>query len=66
MWTRQAPLPRRFCSGMAVINDGEKHAIFYSIAEDTGMIGMDWGVNFCVDGLDRNDAYNPHCRSAKP
>ena len=37
-----------------------------SIGEDTGMIGMDWGVNFCVVGLDRNWAYNPGCRAAKP
>jgi hypothetical protein len=30
------------------------------------MIGMNWGVNVCVDGLDRNDAYSPGCRAAKP
>jgi hypothetical protein len=64
-WAAQS-IPRRYCSGTAVINDSSRHPLFYSIAEDTGMIGMDWGVNFCVDGLDRNDAYNPHCRSAKP
>jgi hypothetical protein len=55
-----------FCSGVALINDGLRHPIYYSIAEDTGMIGMDWGVNFCVVGLDRNWAYEPHCRAAKP
>jgi len=64
-WGAQS-IPRRFCRGTAVINDGAKRPIFYSIAEDTGMIGMDWGVNFCVVGLDRNWAYNPDCRSAKP
>lgn len=64
-WAAQS-IPRRYCSGTAVINDGAKHPIYYSIAEDTGMIGMDWGVNFCVAGLDRNWAYNPACRSAKP
>jgi hypothetical protein len=64
-WAAQS-IPRRFCSGTAVINDGAKHPMYYSIAEDTGMIGMDWGVNFCVVGLDRNDAYSPRCRAAKP
>jgi hypothetical protein len=64
-WAAQS-IPRRFCSGTALINDGAKHPIYYSIAEDTGMIGMDWGVNFCVVGLDRNWAYNPGCRSARP
>jgi hypothetical protein len=64
-WAAQS-IPRRFCSGTALINDGARHAIYYSIAEDTGMIGMDWGVNFCVVGLDRNMAYGPGCRAAKP
>jgi hypothetical protein len=27
---------------------------------------MGWGVNFCVEGLDRNWAYNPDCRAARP
>ena len=64
-WAAQS-IPRRFCTGVAVINDGLKHQMYYSIAEDTGMIGVGWGVNFCVVGLDRNDAYNPDCRSARP
>lgn len=64
-WAAQS-IPRRFCRGMALINDGERHAIYYSIGEDTGMIGMDWGVNFCVTGLDRDWAYNPSCRAARP
>jgi hypothetical protein len=64
-WGAQA-IPRRFCSGAAVINDGTKHPIYYSIAEGTGAIGASWGVNFCVTGLDRNWAYNPACRAARP
>lgn len=64
-WAAQA-IPRRFCSGTAVVNDGVKRPIYYSIAEDTGSIGMDWGVNFCVVGLDRNWAYEPACRAARP
>jgi hypothetical protein len=64
-WAAQS-IPRRFCSGVAVINDGGRTPIYYSIAEDTGMIGMDWGVNFCVVGLDRDWAYNPACRAARP
>lgn len=64
-WAAQS-IPRRFCSGTALINDGKRHAIYYSIATDTGPIGMSWGVEFCVVGLDRNWAYNPACRAAKP
>jgi hypothetical protein len=64
-WAAQ-DIPRRFCSGTAVINDGARHAIFYSIAEDDGLVGNDWGVNFCVVGLDRSLAYGPACRAARP
>jgi len=65
-WAAQS-IPRRYCSGIAVINDGARRPLFYSIAEDTGMIGQSWGINFCVDGLDRNSAYGGgDCRAAKP
>jgi hypothetical protein len=64
-WAAQS-IPRRFCSGTAVINDGTQHLINYSIAEDTGLIGAGWGVNFCVADLDRNWAYRPECRAAGP
>jgi hypothetical protein len=64
-WAAQS-IPRRFCSGTAVISDGSKHQINYSIAEGTGLIGAGWGVNFCVVGLDRNYAYRPACRAASP
>lgn len=64
-WAAQS-IPRRFCSGTALINDGQRHPIYYSIASGTGPIGIDWGTNFCVVGLDRNWAYNPACRSARP
>jgi hypothetical protein len=59
-------IPRRFCSGVVEISDGSKHAIHYSIAEDTGMVGATWGVEWCVTGLDRNWAYNPACKMARP
>ena len=59
-------IPRRFCSGVVEVSDGRKHPIHYAIAEDTGMIGAKWGVEWCVVGLDRNWSYNPACKMAKP
>jgi hypothetical protein len=64
-WAAQS-IPRRFCTGTVLTNDGRRHPIYYSIASETGMIGMGWGTNFCVVGLDRNWAYNPACRAARP
>jgi hypothetical protein len=59
-------IPRRFCSGIALISDGRRHPIHYSIGEDTGIIGATWGVEWCIVGLDRNMAYSPACKMAKP
>lgn len=59
-------IPRRFCSGRALISDGHWRTLRYSIVEDGGMIGWSWGVQWCVVGLDRNWAYNPACLAAGP
>ena len=64
-WAAQS-MPQRFCSGTARVSDGSSHRIFYSIAEATSLIGVGWGINFCVVGLDRDFAYGPHCRAARP
>ena len=64
-WVRGS-IPRRYCTAVALISDGVKRPIYYSIAEDTGMIGWSWGVEWCVVGLDRNMAYNPGCKMARP
>jgi hypothetical protein len=64
-WAPNA-IPRRFCSALALVSDGRKHPIHYSIVEGDGMIGGGWGVDWCVVGLDRNWAYNPGCQMARP
>jgi hypothetical protein len=65
---RGAPqaVPRRFCHGIAQISDGRRHVVHYSILENSGWLGVSWGVEWCVVGLDRNWAYNPSCRMARP
>jgi hypothetical protein len=59
-------IPRRFCKGVALVSDGIKRPVYYSIIEDGGIIGATWGVEWCVVGLDRNWAYNPRCKMARP
>jgi hypothetical protein len=59
-------IPRRYCSGIALTSDGIKRTVHYSIAEDTGMIGSMWGIEWCVEGLDRNWAYSPASKMARP
>jgi hypothetical protein len=59
-------IPRRFCSADVMTSDGKMRAVHYSIIEDGGFAGFGQGVEWCVTGLDRNWAYNPGCKAARP
>ena len=59
-------IPRRYCSGDVVLSDGKLRTVHYSIVEDGGFAGFGQGVEWCVTGLDRNWAYNPGCKAARP
>ena len=59
-------IPRRFCSADVMLSDGKLRAVHYSIIEDGGFAGFGQGVDWCVTGLDRNWAYNPGCKAARP
>jgi hypothetical protein len=59
-------IPRRFCSADVMLSDGQLHQVHYSILEDGGFAGFGQGVEWCVTGLDRNWAYNPGCKAARP
>lgn len=64
-WAPNA-IPRRYCSALALLSDGLRHPVYFSIGEDTGYAGTTWGVEWCVVGTDRNWAYNPNCKMARP
>jgi hypothetical protein len=59
-------IPRRFCSADVMLSDGKPRKVHYSIIEDGGFAGFGQGVEWCVTGLDRNWAYSPSCRLARP
>jgi hypothetical protein len=59
-------IPRRFCTALARTSDGAHRPVYYSIGEDAGFSGVGWGVEWCVVGVDRNWAFNPGCKMAKP
>lgn len=59
-------IPRRYCSSDIMLSDGKMRSVHFSIAEDGGFAGFGQGVEWCVTGLDRNWAYNPRCKAARP
>ena len=59
-------IPRRYCTGDVMLSDGKMRTVHYSIIEDGGFAGFGQGVEWCVIGLDRNWAYNPACKAARP
>jgi hypothetical protein len=59
-------IPRRYCTGSVMLSDGKARNVHYSIIEDGGFSGFGQGVEWCVTGLDRDWAYNPRCKAARP
>ena len=59
-------IPRNFCAARALLNDRSFHEVSYSVKEDLGIIGFGYGVEWCVQGLDRNLAFAPGCQLARP
>jgi len=59
-------IPRRYCTGQAMLNDGKVRTVHFSIIEDGGFASFGQGVEWCVVGLDRDWAYNPSCKAAQP
>ena len=59
-------IPRRYCSADVMVSDGKLRPVHFSIIEDGGFAGFGQGVEWCVVGLDRNWAYNPACKAARP
>ena len=59
-------IPRRYCSAEVMMSDGKLRHVHYSLIEDGGFAGFGQGVEWCVTGLDRNWAYNPGCKAARP
>jgi hypothetical protein len=59
-------IPRRYCTATATLSNSRRHRVDYSVREDLDFIGNGWGIEFCVQGLDRNWAFAPACRMARP
>jgi hypothetical protein len=59
-------IPRRYCIARAQLNDQKPRNVIYAIQEDLGIIGIGYGVEWCVVGLDRNLAYAPGCQAVRP
>jgi hypothetical protein len=59
-------IPRRYCSGDVLLSDGKMRTVHFSLVEDGGFAAFGQGVEWCITGLDRNWAYNPLCKAARP
>jgi len=61
-----AYIPRRFCIARAAMSDSKERTVIYNVGSDFGIIGIFWGVEWCVVGLDPNFAYAPACLTLRP
>ena len=69
-----AYIPRRYCVARAMMDDPRATppierrptTVVYDVTADAGIIGFNWGVEWCVVGFDREHAYEPACDVLRP
>ena len=59
-------IPRRYCEARVAFNDQKFRHMIYWIGESQGFAGYGFGVEWCIQGLDRNYAFGPACQAARP
>ena len=59
-------IPRRYCEARVLMNDQKIRVVDYSIVENGDSIGFFNDVVWCVGGLDRDAAFAPGCKMARP
>lgn len=67
-------IPRRYCVGRVLVYDPrvpppyrpEAHTLIYNVGAAEGIMGLTWGVEWCVVGFDREHAYEPACYVLRP
>ena len=59
-------IPRRYCTARATLSDGKTTTATYTIGESLGMIGVGYGVDYCLSGYDRSWSYGYKCDALRP
>ncbi len=54
-------IPRRYCKAVATMLNNRKLNLRCAIIEDAGIIGMSDGIQFCLEGYDRNHTAMAGC-----
>lgn len=62
---RPSPYARRFCEARAMMSDGRQRRVYYAITEHSSFVGLSWGLEACVAGIDPWRVYDARCRTAR-
>ena len=55
-------IPRRYCKAVAVMADRSRRNLHYAIIEKAGIVSFSEGIQYCLDGYDRNHTAMAGCR----
>lgn len=59
-------VPTRYCEVTAHMTNGQRYSMHYLIEAKMGFVGVGWGAEFCVHGLDPWNTFDGYCRAAHP
>ena len=59
------PIERRYCQGEAMISDGQRRTVYYTVSHPLGYASIGWKAEGCVLGLDKWLIYGANCQSLR-
>jgi hypothetical protein len=63
--TEDSPIERRYCQGEALISDGHRRTVYYTVSYPLGFASLGWKAEGCVLGLDKWLIYGANCQSLR-
>lgn len=61
-----SPLAQRYCTGKATLSNGSRQTVYFRVGEGRGLLGLTWGVQACLPGLDKWHVHDGWCHAIRP
>lgn len=62
---KDSEILRRYCNATAIFSNGQRRQVYYLLEETGGFVGKNWGLTYCVAGLDPWNNHDSNCRTLR-
>lgn len=62
---KDSDVVRRYCNATVHFTNGYRRQVYYLLEDIGGFVGKNWGLTYCVAGLDPWNNHDAHCRTLR-